>query len=60
METPFGSTDKSIVLGFEASKNESNYEALLRRLVVSQLLGARKIQVYSELQTYRMSGPASI
>ena len=60
METPFVSIDKSIVLGFEASKNESNYEALLRGLEVSQLLGAQKIQVYSELQTYGMSGPISI
>lgn len=45
METPSSAIDKSVTLGFEASNNEVEYEALLHGLKMTQLLGARNLHV---------------
>lgn len=45
METPCGEIDKSVMLGFEASNNEAEYEAMLHGLEMAQLLGTQNLHL---------------
>lgn len=56
LETPHGNINKSITFGFEASNNETKYEALLRVLETTHLLGAPKLSIF-RLQTGGMPSP---
>ena len=42
--------EHSLRLGFRASNNEAEYEALIARLKAVQDMGAREVEVYSDSQ----------
>ena len=49
--TPKGiKLENSFRLGFKASNNEAEYEALLARLKVVSDLGAKEVEIYSDSQ----------
>ena len=51
MISPNGITlEKSLRLGFSATNNEAEYEALLAGLIAMQKLGSRTIRAYCDLR----------
>ena len=51
MISPDGITlEKSLRLGFSATNNEAEYEALLAGLIAMQKLGSRTIKAYCDLR----------
>ena len=51
MISPDGITlEKSLRLGFSATNNEAEYEALLAGLIAMQKLGSRTIRAYCDLR----------
>lgn len=40
--------EKSLRLGFRASNNEAEYEALISGLKTAQQLGAEKVEIFSD------------
>ena len=49
--TPEGATiEKSLRLGFLATNNEAEYEALMQRMAMVQKIGGKAIEMFSDLR----------